>query len=1004
MDEQSGTVALNTTDLPADQKNEVTAEIDESTTKTVQKERSSLVNATGHDTHVSATLTGADNSDQAESGSDHFPVTNSTTSDPDDVINRSNTSVLSADNKTAASDGEHVQNVSLEKEDAKVGDTPEALSDDSLQHIPSTNSDSISSQSDSSVDSDSIGNTDSSLMSDTSLASEASSSSAKSDSSLASETPVDPSSSVDGVSTDDSQSSGIADIGSAASVPDISSNAEVLDAASSPDISSNAEVPDSASSPDPSSDTDQTDWWTSVASLIHGAGVDRLSGASGGDAESVDPTVNDKRDGGSLPELGDVETDSNVLHSTIDQTQVPEWLHLLLDSAGISGLSAEHSRLSILLFSVGFTLVVLISCLRLTERLSQENCLKRVISNQQRQISSLRQQVKQLIRDSENSSSKQVCDGRLEEMNEALASALADKQSIEQQLTESCSNVTSLTSKVTAQQAELAELQQLVEELQNMLQTAQSGADDTIVCTVNKLERELKQQRRKQLAVVEKLKLERKQLQEELSTDKLQLSSLKHQLEEVQESVENKDREHEDLTAQLQLSNDARSQSEQKYSELSEQQDQLKTQIVELQKQCETAQTCRSDAEDRADSLAAEVTSLTDLVKQLKNSDNTDDAGCDQLLDAVKLKSQVDKLSRDRSKMKKEWRQDRNQLQTLREAETDMKSQLEASNTRCEQAEVAKYEAESKLDHLEKYFQKKELAFHEEVGELKHRLSLSCGGVSETQQRLQQLDNEATQHKQLIDSLKQEIQDQERSFRGQVQTLEKRVHESWVARRQAERRYEEANREAAQIRAMLLQRETVNGSALNGAGSVHSLAVNGCMSGDSPVLELEALSPAGVDPPLLAPPPPLAPFLPAPPPMSLSIDESEDDAAALFLSAPPLPLSRHERHYSPPTRHFRSPTADSECSSHSRRHRPQRSPRSGRQHRSLDYGSSDYGDGDEGGRCSPPVGRDRDVWSPPRRIYHGTVEQGGHDQLYRPRPVTGPKTSSPLVLDDRYQH
>ena len=45
-------------------------------------------------------------------------------------------------------------------------------------------------------------------------------------------------------------------------------------------------------------------------------------------------------------------------------------------------------------------------------------------------------------------------------------------------------------------------------------------------------------------------------------------------------------------------------------------------------------------------------------------------------------------------------------------------------------------------------------------------------------------------------------QETERSFRSQIQALEKRAHESWVTCRQAERRLEEDNREAQQYRAL----------------------------------------------------------------------------------------------------------------------------------------------------------------------------------------------------------
>ena len=55
----------------------------------------------------------------------------------------------------------------------------------------------------------------------------------------------------------------------------------------------------------------------------------------------------------------------------------------------------------------------------------------------------------------------------------------------------------------------------------------------------------------------------------------------------------------------------------------------------------------------------------------------------------------------------------RRYVSRLAEAEKTLSSEMSQISERCEKAEVDRFEAESKLDHLEKYFQKKEISFQE---------------------------------------------------------------------------------------------------------------------------------------------------------------------------------------------------------------------------------------------------------------------------------------------------
>lgn len=66
-----------------------------------------------------------------------------------------------------------------------------------------------------------------------------------------------------------------------------------------------------------------------------------------------------------------------------------------------------------------------------------------------------------------------------------------------------------------------------------------------------------------------------------------------------------------------------------------------------------------------------------------------------------------------------------------------------------------------------------------------------------------------------VETLKKEIEEQERSYKSRLAVQEKRAHDSWVASRQLERRLEEAKQEAAQLRNRLIQVEKEKEAMLN---------------------------------------------------------------------------------------------------------------------------------------------------------------------------------------------
>ncbi|XP_043197418.1 transport and Golgi organization protein 1-like isoform X6 [Amphibalanus amphitrite] len=700
------------------------------------------------------------------------------------------------------------------------------------------------------------------------------------------------------------------------------------------------------------------------------------------------------------------EPEAPGLLEEVTATLLPSSLWGLVDSysaghdsdtcAGAGG----GARVSVLLSTIGLALTVLLIGVRAVAQFRCDSELKRTISKLHQRLTVYKEET-DALKSKLDATNKQLLEGGSAATQAALQAAAADQQAAEEELEEARHQISELGKQVAGLEQELQEAQQLLEEQTAVISTHQSASnnpqlDSMIVETVGKLESDLKQQRKKLMGEIEKLKKDKKKLADELSVSRPLIKQLEAKVTELGSSsrvsaeVEEQHRQTvEELTERAEKETERCAAIAEERDAAAEKLSALEPRVTELESE-------RDSARDQADTLTQEVDALKTMLKTVQDgTDNGSEEKIQALLEGGKLKAQVEKLTKERAKLKEKWKQEREMLKKAQEAEKTLSSELSQLSERCEKAEVDRFEAESKLEHLEKYFQKKELSFQEEMGVLKSRLTHSEGDASSNQGLLVQYEEQIATYRSQVESLKQEIQETERSFRSQIQALEKRAHESWVTCRQAERRLEEANREAQQYRALLTKAEEEKNNLVNGQASLQSFNSNGT-GAVSPGPEVDPLADPLLSAAFLPPPPPpgLDPFLAAPPPPPAGADPSS------FLPPPLPPL------YAAPL-----PPPDGRYDEFGPRY-GRDSPLSERSHRS------------ERGYVSPPLagrrptGRD---WSPPAAGPRRTLSRssyspdrlsdgrglsperrrpplpryvGGHDE-YR-----GPKTSSPLVQDD----
>uniref|UniRef100_A0A1A9ZNA6 SH3 domain-containing protein n=1 Tax=Glossina pallidipes TaxID=7398 RepID=A0A1A9ZNA6_GLOPL len=250
------------------------------------------------------------------------------------------------------------------------------------------------------------------------------------------------------------------------------------------------------------------------------------------------------------------------------------------------------------------------------------------------------------------------------------------------------------------------------------------------------------------------------------------------------------------------------------------------------------------------------------------------------------------------------------------------------------QAEKDKLEAQTRLEVLSNYFKEKETQLQKELS-LKEAMWLKQQGeTTTTVDRLTAMQDEIQSLKSQNDALRAEMEAQIAAHKAQIGTLENRAHETWLAARQADRRYEESRAEAAILRRKLTALAGGNKDEIN-RSNVASTGVGDEIVGAPSPLHMEAPNfplmgrlppPPFLPPPFMGPPPP---FMRLPPPPFVPPGEMREMRPAPLgrIMSPPPPHSvrfsphhvdyedyvdyEHEnnwpRHpYSPPPRTYRS--------------------------------------------------------------------------------------------------
>ncbi|XP_049940648.1 transport and Golgi organization protein 1 isoform X1 [Schistocerca serialis cubense] len=521
----------------------------------------------------------------------------------------------------------------------------------------------------------------------------------------------------------------------------------------------------------------------------------------------------------------------------------------------------------------------------------------------------------------ENSTLKEELQKKEEELSSIQTSSFdSDKvvMLLKSELEASQAARTELEEQVASLEKELEAATEAGLELNRMLSdflSTQHGSE-TLVKSVEHLQKQLDAQQHTITEMNNNLSIksqENENLQQELAAATEKLSVQEEELQKTTDSLLKIQKEKIDLMSEMEEKIRALQQ------QLSQITESTRSEISRLTNELE-------ESRETVAMRDSELTVLQDCLRQLKAfEEGQGSEQLDTLLDVGHARAELALVSMDRDSLKDRLHDEEVARKLLEDHVRVIKEEVKTLQSKYEEAEKDKLEAQTRLEVLSNYFKEKETQLQRELGLQEAMYIQKEGDATSTYERIKSLQEEIENYNGVVspvemavaqncvhspekkmesdkimrdclgsqnDTLKKEIIDQERSLKSQISTLEKKAHENWVAARQAERRLEESRQEAGQLRNRLtvVEKNITNtsqnssesgkvGDRLQGADSNGELPASflhmGMQEMQDPSFQHRDRDGHPVSPPLI-PGQPLPPFMGIPPP-------------GVFMPPPPLP-------------------------------------------------------------------------------------------------------------------
>ena len=362
---------------------------------------------------------------------------------------------------------------------------------------------------------------------------------------------------------------------------------------------------------------------------------------------------------------------------------------------------------------------------------------------------------------------------------------------------------------VTAKE-ETRQAEEMMEEMLAEQKNAGGGSsNDDLLNVIKQLQAQFEQQKGMLAKYEPKLKKKDKENKElslsmrqlradaanaQLETDKLrkELSNVVKQNEEASSKMETVTKNDDEWKS---LANVLQKQLDDKFdvtAEMETQLSELKTKLADVESKLE-----KQDKQIEVDNEIIKELRRKRIVSEEKDGWEVEGDGWNELeddeqkIDIDQLKSETEQTEADRQTLENDIKDLQNKLD---EATTELNSHKQASSDSREERDnvIRNYsEAQKKLDVLTEFFNKKEAELQKQIGLQSAKFGDVNVDAENTSKRLQMVNDELATTRAQLQSMKRDLEDQERSLKASVGDQEKKAHECWVAARQAERKVTE---------------------------------------------------------------------------------------------------------------------------------------------------------------------------------------------------------------------
>merc|ERR1719188_1558621 len=511
---------------------------------------------------------------------------------------------------------------------------------------------------------------------------------------------------------------------------------------------------------------------------------------------------------------------------------VPDWLKNIV----ADDLSVNQDKMTFVLIAAG-TIVLMYFISVFISATSSSGPLQRKIEEMEKQLAGTMKELLQL--EGEMSSSKlnsvdiNENNPELRENEVKLQEARQELQNVQEMIKneESKSALYLRDAEHFKQELQTAkedtrQAEEMMEEMVTEQKNSKGNSNEDLLGVIKQLQTQFEQQK----AMLEKYepKLKKKdkdnkeltmtmrKLRADAANAQLEADKLKKELENVVKQKEEASSKYEDLAKNddewKSLANLLQRQLDEKNEEevmIEDQTKDLQGRLHDIKKKLETQDNLIEVNEEiisqlRKKQLVVEEKDGWEVDGDGWNEMGEDEAGLDE------LKSKSEKYLEEKQALEKEIDEAKVKLAS---AEEEMKKHKDDSAELREARDkvVKDYsEAQKKLEVLTEFFNKKEAELQKQIGLQSAKFGDVNLDAEKTTSRLEIVNNELKEAKDLFQSLKKDLEEQERNLKLNVGDQEKKAHECWVAARQAERKVTELQSETSVLKSRLTIAENKN--------------------------------------------------------------------------------------------------------------------------------------------------------------------------------------------------